>query len=457
MEKLNKFIPLTKVEEQSDGTLFVYGEVTAERPDRDDEICQYATTSQFYKAYNEELSKATTNAGIEESIMPLREMHQLSAVGCGKSIDFLGEPKVIKMGFNVVDPTAILKVKKGVYTGFSQGGSYVRKWKAPWKNPETGVQKNYTWYIANPGEVSLVDSPCLPTAHFDYVKADGSKELRKFAVSESSHFSPADAELIAAALKKTLQEPVAVTNTESENLLKAALDRIAALETAAKAAQGATNMTQDELNKAAADLLEKAKGASAHLQAAANHAAKAHKCTKCADHMGKVAKALGYTEFNAAGEGPDPENHEGATHSEETAKALEAFGTALLAKVQEQIDAVAKTNDESLKNLITALVGGEGAAPVAKAAGVGDRALVVNPGGPAAGVTAPGPVAVTKAQDNTKAADTTDDKAMTAEEIKKAMQGDPVQRLRMAKMIRPASAEESNRIQASMSMAAVRR
>jgi hypothetical protein len=217
LDKFHKFIPLTKVEEQPNGDLFVYGEVTAERPDRDGEICKYASTVPFYKAYAEELSKATTKAGIEESIMPLREMHQLSAVGCGKSMDCLDDDKTIKMGFNVVDKSAIEKVKKGVYTGFSQGGSYVKKWTAPWTDPETNVTKNYTWYISNPGEVSLVDSPCLSTAHFDYVKADGSVELRKFATAPAaspSALSDSDVDRIAAALKKTLTEPVTVLTVQ---------------------------------------------------------------------------------------------------------------------------------------------------------------------------------------------------------------------------------------------------
>jgi hypothetical protein len=40
-------------------------------------------------------------------------------------------------------------------------------------------------YSARPSEVSFVDSPCLPAAHFAYVKTDGSTELRKFKPSEA--------------------------------------------------------------------------------------------------------------------------------------------------------------------------------------------------------------------------------------------------------------------------------
>jgi hypothetical protein len=44
MAKLQKYLPISKVEEQSDGTLHVYGVVTAEQPDRDKEVCDYAKT-----------------------------------------------------------------------------------------------------------------------------------------------------------------------------------------------------------------------------------------------------------------------------------------------------------------------------------------------------------------------------------------------------------------------------
>lgn len=170
MNEFRKFVPLVKVEEQANGDLYVYGLVTAEKVDRDGEVCHYDTTVPFYKAVNDEFEKATSDAGIEKSIMPLREMHQLSAIGAGKAIDFNDAEKTIRMGFAVVDGEAKKKVRKGVYTGFSQGGKYVRKWDRDGK----------TFYTASPTEVSLVDNPCLASAHFEYVKADGTSEVRKF-------------------------------------------------------------------------------------------------------------------------------------------------------------------------------------------------------------------------------------------------------------------------------------
>jgi hypothetical protein len=179
-----KFIPFAKVEEQGDGTLFVYGLVTAEKPDQEDEVCDYDSTKPFYQKLVARYAKATGAVdGMEQSIAPLREMHQLKAVGCGKSISFDDDAKTIHMGFHVVESEACKKVKAGVLIGFSQGGDYVKQW----------VKGKFTWYTADPGEVSLVDSPCLEDAliqqlvekTFTYVQSNGSMELRKFRVDAS--------------------------------------------------------------------------------------------------------------------------------------------------------------------------------------------------------------------------------------------------------------------------------
>jgi hypothetical protein len=143
----------------------VYGLVTAQIPDQDGEVMDYDSTAPFYKALNERFSKATDG----KSIGPLREMHQLSAVGVGKSIEFDDKAKTIHMAFKVVDDVAWNKVVERVYTGFSQGGSYVKTWR------DNGV----LYYTADPTEVSLVDNPCLSEATYDYVKADGTTELCK--------------------------------------------------------------------------------------------------------------------------------------------------------------------------------------------------------------------------------------------------------------------------------------
>lgn len=131
----------------------------------------YATTVPYYKALNDRFSKATEG----KSIAPLREMHQLSAVGVGKAIDFDDSAKTIHMAFKVVDDDAWKKVVERVYTGFSQGGSYVKSWK----------KGDLVHYTADPTEISLVDNPCLMEATYEYVKTDASIELVKIAPAET--------------------------------------------------------------------------------------------------------------------------------------------------------------------------------------------------------------------------------------------------------------------------------
>jgi hypothetical protein len=60
---------------------------------------------------------------------------------------------------------------EGVYTGFSQGGAYERRWTDA---------EGRTRYTAAPNEISLVDLPCLPQATFEMIKADGTSERRRF-------------------------------------------------------------------------------------------------------------------------------------------------------------------------------------------------------------------------------------------------------------------------------------
>jgi hypothetical protein len=161
--KLNKFIPLTKMEEQSDGSLHVFGTVTAELPDLDMEVCDYVTTKAFYEKRTAENLQKTSIEGMKPSIMPFRQMHQLVTQGAGRTIVFDDAAKTIKMGFDVVDSNAVKMWKAGCFVGFSQGGAYVKQWPDP---EHDGCVR----YTADPLEVSAVDSPCLPSALVESMK-----------------------------------------------------------------------------------------------------------------------------------------------------------------------------------------------------------------------------------------------------------------------------------------------
>ncbi len=87
----------------------------------------------------------------------IREMHQASAVGRTKEAQFDEKGLFIK-GY-IVDPIAWLKVKEGVYNGFSIGGRALKR------------RGNVVEELAL-SEISLVDRPANPDAVFALYKFD---------------------------------------------------------------------------------------------------------------------------------------------------------------------------------------------------------------------------------------------------------------------------------------------
>ena len=165
MSDLQIFIPITKVDAAQ---RLVYGIVTAEIEDRAGEICDYDTTKPYYEKWSEEIAKSTGG----KSLGNLRAMHGSVAAGKITSLNFNDADRQIEVCAKIVDDAEWRKVREGVYTGFSQGGAYVRRW-----TDDSGLQR----YTAQPLEVSLVDLPCLPQARFEMIKSDGSREWRSFA------------------------------------------------------------------------------------------------------------------------------------------------------------------------------------------------------------------------------------------------------------------------------------
>jgi hypothetical protein len=160
------FARLTKIDEAKRE---VYGVATAEMVDKEGEIFDYATSKPYFKAWSDEISKATDG----KSLGNVREMHEPSAVGKLIDMNFDDELKQIDIVAKIIDDRAWQKCAEGVYTGFSIGGQYVKAWK----------DGDYTRFTANPAEISVVDNPCVPGAHFTAVKTDGNIEVRKFAAA----------------------------------------------------------------------------------------------------------------------------------------------------------------------------------------------------------------------------------------------------------------------------------
>lgn len=162
-------IPIKKVDA---ARRLVTGVATAETPDRVGEVCDYATTKPLYEQWSQSI--AATTGG--KSLGNLRAMHGNVAAGKLVSLKFNDDLKQIEICAKVVDDAEWAKVEEGVYTGFSQGGTYVDRWK-----DEAGIMR----YTAEPHEISLVDLPCLPEARFELIKSDGSQEMRLFKAAQA--------------------------------------------------------------------------------------------------------------------------------------------------------------------------------------------------------------------------------------------------------------------------------
>jgi hypothetical protein len=182
MSHIGMFIPITKVDAAQ---RLVYGIATAEIMDRAGEICDYESTKPHYQNWSDEI--AVTSGG--KSLGNLRAMHGAVAAGKVTALTFNDDDKQIEICAKVVDDDEWRKVQEGVYTGFSQGGSYVRRW-----TDENGL----TRYTASPSEISLVDLPCLAEARFEMVKYDGTREWRPFVAPQERGGVATDIEKIGA-------------------------------------------------------------------------------------------------------------------------------------------------------------------------------------------------------------------------------------------------------------------
>lgn len=199
MSTLELFLPLTKVDVDA---RMVHGVATAESPDRAGEICDYETTKPYFQSWSDD-ARASSGG---KSLGAVRAMHGRIAAGKLTDISFDDDNRRILVAAKIVDDSEWEKVLEGVYTGFSQGGRYVKRWS----DEATGM----TRYTAEPTEISLVDVPCLPGATFEVVK-EGLVEKRAFAAPETFNEPPAPA--------APSPPPQASHTSSTEALAKAAL------------------------------------------------------------------------------------------------------------------------------------------------------------------------------------------------------------------------------------------
>jgi hypothetical protein len=163
---LRLFLPITKVDVEQ---RTVYGRAVQEVPDKAAEVFDYASSKPLFSAWSETIAKASDGKNLGN----VRAMHGKVAAGKLTQIAFNDEEKAIDVAAKVVDDAEWQKCLEGVYTGFSIGGKYAKRWPDE-ANPAL------TRYTAEPSEISLVDNPCVPTATFTMVKADGTTEAKPF-------------------------------------------------------------------------------------------------------------------------------------------------------------------------------------------------------------------------------------------------------------------------------------
>ncbi|MDE2100390.1 MAG: hypothetical protein KGL39_24270 [Patescibacteria group bacterium] len=143
---------------QPDGSINVYGKVTSEEKDLDNQIADSAWST---KALNDWFAKFAN----------VRQMHRPDVAGKALELDHKADGSYIAA--NVYEPGAIKHVEKGGYTGFSIGiKSPIIK-----RDPKAEGGRIVGGTIV---EVSLVDYPCNESAKFVIAKsadADGDIEL----------------------------------------------------------------------------------------------------------------------------------------------------------------------------------------------------------------------------------------------------------------------------------------
>jgi hypothetical protein len=196
---MNIFARITKIDATKRE---VHGVMAEEARDKAGEIFDYASSKPYVKQWSDDAVTQTALAGQEISYGNVRSQHN-AKIAAGKltSIDFDDAAKKILVIARIVDDSEWDKVQQGVYTGFSIGGDYVKRWA-------DGANIRYT---ARPKELSIVDNPCMAGATFTMVKADGLTEQRHFDSSD-----PYDL------LKQALTRPMAPGHLEKQRERSAA-------------------------------------------------------------------------------------------------------------------------------------------------------------------------------------------------------------------------------------------
>lgn len=191
---MKKFLTavITKVDEEKRE---VSGVLAEERPDKDNEKFDYASSKPYFQEWNTTFAEKTDG----KSVGNLRAMHQPIAAGKFVSMDYDDDSKKVVVTAKVTDDAEWKNVVEGVYTGFSIGARVVGK---KIRDAEDGSMR----YTANPFEGSLVDNPCMYGATFTEIKADGAQIAKQFKGGLAKRTPKNAARLLSEAMKALLAQ-----------------------------------------------------------------------------------------------------------------------------------------------------------------------------------------------------------------------------------------------------------
>jgi hypothetical protein len=209
-DELRLFIPITKIDASAHT---IYGTVTEELEDKSGETFDYVSSKPHYVEWSGEFAKATDG----RSVGNLRSMHNNKVAGMLTQLLFDDTAKRIECVAHVVDEGEWQLCLAGAYTGLSQGGRYKKRW-----TDDAGVQR----YTVEPVEVSLVDNPCLPTARFSLIKADGTTEDVPFKVEPKPETPVAEVPKIDNTDTDTTVTDPPSTDTDVPNTEQAATEKV---------------------------------------------------------------------------------------------------------------------------------------------------------------------------------------------------------------------------------------
>lgn len=162
---------ISKVEDQADGTLKVWGIASSAAEDSDGEII----TAEAMKSALPDYMKFGA----------IREMHQPIAAGTALEIEVMDDGQT-KLCAHIVDDSAIKKVKTGVYKGFSIGGKITTRDSLK-KTTITGLRLI---------EISLVDRPANPEAVITVFKSEVIEPKQVWTCNHAEHRHLAKAEAV---------------------------------------------------------------------------------------------------------------------------------------------------------------------------------------------------------------------------------------------------------------------